>query len=388
MPGSPISPADGSPPRAVFLSYAREDAAAAQRIADALRAFGVEVWLDQSELRGGEAWDASIRRQIRGCALFLAVISANTKRRREGYFRREWNLAVERTLGMAHDAPFVLPVIIDETSEGEASVPDSFLRVQWTRLPHGIPSTQFVEQVRRLLEPQKPSLVPPMAGSGADRSRPVIPKLARRIALACGVVAVVVGVVWWKSGPRGGAASVASTPPVVVLMDTPYATHVYDPATLKVGGTNADDITDVLRDLPVKIVKETTSGLWRREAQVIGENPALIIMHRSCFDTYPESMNNDVYPLVDNKLVAFMGYVATLNPHTKFIVYSRHSWEDAEAAAKWRQDAAERFPVLAGKTETWRVPLDRATFRNPLTGRELRDSVVQALGLTEASSPR
>ena len=38
---------------AVFLSYAREDSEPARRIADALRAFGVEVWFDQSELRGG-----------------------------------------------------------------------------------------------------------------------------------------------------------------------------------------------------------------------------------------------------------------------------------------------------------------------------------------------
>jgi len=46
--------------RAVFLSYAREDTAAAQRIADALRSQGVEVWFDQSELRGGDVWDQKI----------------------------------------------------------------------------------------------------------------------------------------------------------------------------------------------------------------------------------------------------------------------------------------------------------------------------------------
>ncbi|MDB6166275.1 MAG: invasion protein regulator, partial [Lacunisphaera sp.] len=52
------------PTKAVFLSYARDDAAAARRIAEALRASGLEVWFDENELRGGEAWDAKIRQQI------------------------------------------------------------------------------------------------------------------------------------------------------------------------------------------------------------------------------------------------------------------------------------------------------------------------------------
>ena len=37
--------------RAVFLSYASQDAEAARKICDALRAAGVEVWFDRSELR-------------------------------------------------------------------------------------------------------------------------------------------------------------------------------------------------------------------------------------------------------------------------------------------------------------------------------------------------
>lgn len=39
--------------KAGFLSYASQDAEAARRIAEGLRASGVEVWFDQSELRGG-----------------------------------------------------------------------------------------------------------------------------------------------------------------------------------------------------------------------------------------------------------------------------------------------------------------------------------------------
>jgi hypothetical protein len=74
-----------------------QDADAARRICDSLCAAGISVWLDQSELRGGDAWDAAIRKQIKACPLFLAVISANTSARSEGYFRLEWKLAVDRS---------------------------------------------------------------------------------------------------------------------------------------------------------------------------------------------------------------------------------------------------------------------------------------------------
>src|SRR5579871_5347102 len=87
----------------VFLSYASQDAEAAERIATALRAAGIEVWVDKSELRGGEAWDRQIRRQIHDCRLFIALISAQTESRDEGYFRREWKLAVDRTVDLAAD---------------------------------------------------------------------------------------------------------------------------------------------------------------------------------------------------------------------------------------------------------------------------------------------
>jgi len=43
---------------------AGRDAEAAQRICEALDATGIEVFLDQSELRGGDAGDQKIRREI------------------------------------------------------------------------------------------------------------------------------------------------------------------------------------------------------------------------------------------------------------------------------------------------------------------------------------
>jgi TolB-like protein len=139
------------PSKAVFLSYASQDAAAAGPICDALRTAGIEVWFDQSELRGGDVWDQTIRRQIRDCALFLPIISNHTQARPEGYFRLEWRLAEQRTHLMGRSRTFIVPVCVDDTPETEADVPDSFAAAQWTRLPGGNTPPAFVERMGRLL---------------------------------------------------------------------------------------------------------------------------------------------------------------------------------------------------------------------------------------------
>src|SRR5579871_4115363 len=142
------------PPPTVFLSYATEDRPAARSIREALQGLGVEVWYDESALDGGDAWDQKIRRQIRACDFFMPVISAQTAARPEGYFRREWRLAVERTLDMADDHLFLLPVAIDDISEGAARVPDRFVSVQWLRIPGGEPNASLETLCRRLLSGQ------------------------------------------------------------------------------------------------------------------------------------------------------------------------------------------------------------------------------------------
>jgi TolB-like protein/cytochrome c-type biogenesis protein CcmH/NrfG len=140
-----------TPSKAVFLSYASQDAEAAQHVCEALQAVGVEVWFDQSALRGGDAWDASIRRQIKDCALFVPIISTATNMRSEGYFRLEWKLAVDRSHLMADDKAFLLPVVIDATLDASARVPERFRDVQWSHLPDDRAAAAFAEHVQRLL---------------------------------------------------------------------------------------------------------------------------------------------------------------------------------------------------------------------------------------------
>jgi adenylate cyclase len=150
--------------RAVFLSYASQDAEAAQRICEALRLSGIEVWFDQSELRGGDAWDLKIRQQIRDCALFIPIISAHTTARPEGYFRLEWSIAEQRSHMIARNKAFIIPVCVDATPESVPDLPESFQRVQWTRLAAGATPAAFCQRIATLLG----AASPPTAASSAQ----------------------------------------------------------------------------------------------------------------------------------------------------------------------------------------------------------------------------
>ena len=174
------------PSHAVFLSYASQDAQAAQRICEALRSAGIEIWFDQSELRGGDAWDRSIRRQIKSCALFIPIISRTTHQRDEGYFRLEWKLAVDRCYLMAADRTFLLPVVIDDTRDDDERVPERFREVQWTRLPGGETPPAFVARVVRLLEPATPQGPTPRD----EATRVTAPTPPRKVPPAS----------WWQRG--------------------------------------------------------------------------------------------------------------------------------------------------------------------------------------------
>jgi TolB-like protein/tetratricopeptide (TPR) repeat protein len=157
---------------AVFLSYASQDADAAQKISGALRAAGIQVWFDQSALRGGDVWDQTIRKQIKTCVLFIPVVSRHTHERDEGYFRLEWKLAVDRSHLMTGNKAFLLPVVVDDTREDDENVPDKFREVHWTRLPGGETPPAFVAWIQKLLIPDAPTraAAPTLSGSTVARA--------------------------------------------------------------------------------------------------------------------------------------------------------------------------------------------------------------------------
>jgi hypothetical protein len=138
------------PENAIFISYAREDLPAVQRMKAAMDAAGLTTWFDLDRLEGGDDYDRKIRNNIARCSYFVPVVSATTQRRHEAYFRREWSYAVDRSRNIAEGAVFILPVCIDGTAEADALVPDKFKALHMTRFPQGEPPPEFLGRLRDL----------------------------------------------------------------------------------------------------------------------------------------------------------------------------------------------------------------------------------------------
>jgi hypothetical protein len=151
-----LPPEREMPDNAVFISYAREDLAAVQKLKSGLDAAGVRTWFDLERLEGGDDYDRKIQRNVARCSYFIPIVSATTERRLEGYFRREWSYAIDRARNIAEGALFILPVVIDDTSGGDAQVPERFKAVHFTRLPGGEITPEFARRMQDLSSTRHP----------------------------------------------------------------------------------------------------------------------------------------------------------------------------------------------------------------------------------------
>jgi hypothetical protein len=135
----------------VFISYAREDIAAAQNLKRQLEDAGVEVWLDNRSLEAGDEYASKIMENIQRCTLFIPILSQASVTRIVGFFRREWKWAIDRAMDFDERFPFIMPVIVDDTAEMESGIPEDFRRRHLGRFPRGQVTTEFVDNIRQLI---------------------------------------------------------------------------------------------------------------------------------------------------------------------------------------------------------------------------------------------
>jgi hypothetical protein len=137
--------------KVIFISYAREDLPAVQELKAGLNAAGLTVWFDFDKLKPGSNFNPQIQQYIsEACCCFLAIVSKNTEARLEGYFRREWSLALERDKGIHYEKQFIVPVVIDDTSEPRA-VESRFKQLNYKRLPAGKVTPEFVKELKEIV---------------------------------------------------------------------------------------------------------------------------------------------------------------------------------------------------------------------------------------------
>ena len=113
----------------VFLSYAKEDLAVAERLYDDLSSMGVAVWFDRKDLTPGERWKLGISRAIRNSSYFLAILSKASVDKR-GYVQRELKEALEVLREVPEHQTFIIPV---RTEECEPTNPE-LLELQFVDL--------------------------------------------------------------------------------------------------------------------------------------------------------------------------------------------------------------------------------------------------------------
>ncbi|MBS0380724.1 MAG: TIR domain-containing protein [Proteobacteria bacterium] len=258
----------------MFLSYASQDSEAATQICEALRSAGIEVWFDKSELRGGDRWDHQIREQINTCRLFIPVISANTESRDEGYFRREWGLAVDRTRNMAAKKAFLLPVVIDGTPETGSSVPEQFQQIQWTRLLSGQTPPAFTARVAALLSPPATAAV-----SGSKLEPEIVPPRGRASShtvwrpigvLAIALLIIAVWLAWQRLSPSQHVDRAGTAKPQTPITEKSIAVLPFVDMSEKhdqeyFADGMAEEIIDLLAKVPDLHVPARTSSFYFKD---------------------------------------------------------------------------------------------------------------------------
>jgi hypothetical protein len=140
---------------AVFLSFSGKDRVAVRNMREALEKAGIDVWFDDGDLRSGTAWDQEIRTNIRRCSFFLPFVSRHAQHRLEGYFRKEWTWAIERSDGMDTSLRFIRPIMVDDIPDNADHIPERFWVIQVSRFPEGRPSRGFVDDLVQALRQRR-----------------------------------------------------------------------------------------------------------------------------------------------------------------------------------------------------------------------------------------
>jgi hypothetical protein len=96
-----------------FLSYDSHDIDGVSRFSDRLRAQGVDIWRDQTQLRPGSDWRHAIERALGECDVVFACVSIRSGKNM-GFLQTELALALAEAGKRPPDPPYVIPVRLEK----------------------------------------------------------------------------------------------------------------------------------------------------------------------------------------------------------------------------------------------------------------------------------
>ena len=97
----------------IFIAYALEDAAIAEKLYAALEDRGYEPWLDRRKLLPGQNWPRRIQEAIENADFFIPCFSGNSVHKRGG-FQAEIRYALDCASRIPLDDVFMIPVRLDD----------------------------------------------------------------------------------------------------------------------------------------------------------------------------------------------------------------------------------------------------------------------------------
>lgn len=98
----------------IFLSYMREDEGIVRQLNTLLLQRGLECWMDQENLVGGEAWARSIEENIRDSDHFIPILSNSFRNRQNSYFLREIEIAGSESRNRQDGKLYIIPVLLPD----------------------------------------------------------------------------------------------------------------------------------------------------------------------------------------------------------------------------------------------------------------------------------
>lgn len=172
-------------------------------------------------------------------------------------------------------------------------------------------------------------------------------------------------------------SGVVGRKPVVVILDQRNDDLTYCQDTRKINASNAFDIQNLIKDLPISLIPLSTYLGWQNEQQVINLEPKLIVVHASAFYKKTQELEGN------NRLILFLDSLKGTG--IKILVYTRGlpGQPDERMRKQWEDLLSKiKDPEMKKNAELFTMPKGyESCFTDPDVGVPFKNKIKDMLSL-------